>query len=127
MLPILLVFVGAGIGGVLRHFVNVLGPRVFGAGFPAGTMLVNISGSLLIGVIVGWLAFRVQSPWSPNLRLFAVTGMLGGFTTFSAFSLDFALLVERGELGAAVVYVAGSVGLSLVAVFAGLAFVRAMA
>lgn len=120
-----LVFVGAGIGGVLRHFVNMYGPRVFGTSFPFGTMCINVLGSFLIGCIAGWLAFRMAEPWSQSARLFAITGILGGFTTFSAFSLETALLAERGATGLAVLYVAGSVALSLVGVFAGLALVRA--
>ncbi|MBS7546401.1 fluoride efflux transporter CrcB [Ancylobacter oerskovii] len=123
----LLVFVGAGCGGMLRHAVNVGAPRLIGDGFPGGTMAINVVGSLLIGVIAGWLAFRAGDPWSQQMRLFAVTGILGGFTTFSAFSLDTALLVERGEPLAALAYVGGSVGLSLLAVFAGLALIRAFA
>lgn len=123
----LLVFVGAGLGGMLRHGVNVTAPRLLGAGFPGGTMAINVLGSFVIGVIAAWLAFRAEAPWSVSARLFIVTGILGGFTTFSAFSLDFALLLERGEPMAALVYVAASVGLSLLAVFAGLALVRAFA
>lgn len=127
MPSILLVFLGAGIGGVLRHGVNMLSPRLFGTGFPAGTLCINVLGSFLIGAIAGWLAFRAQAPWSLSARLFIITGILGGFTTFSAFSLEFALLVERGATGLAALYVAASVGLSLAAVFAGLMLVRAFA
>lgn len=123
----LLVFLGAGIGGMLRHGANTIAPRLFGTGFPAGTLCINVLGSFLIGLIAGWLAFRAAAPWSVSARLFLITGVLGGFTTFSAFSLEFALLVERGAEGLAAVYVAASVGLSLGAVFAGLMLVRAFA
>ena len=126
MTSTLLVFVGAGIGGVLRHGVNLVSPRWFGTGFPAGTMLINVLGSALMGVIAGWLAFKTQAGWSQHVRLFLTTGILGGFTTFSAFSLDAVLLWERGEAGLAAAYVVGSVVLSLVALFAGLALVRSL-
>lgn len=127
MNAILLVFFGAGIGGVARHLVNVGAPRIVGYGFPFGTMCINVLGSLLIGCVAGWLVFRADASWSQHARLFTVTGILGGFTTFSAFSLETALLVERGEMGLAALYVAGSVAFSLVAVFAGLALIRAVA
>ncbi len=124
MTSTLLVFLGAGLGGVLRHGVNLVSPRWFGTGFPAGTLLINVLGSALMGVIAGWLAFKTQAGWSQHARLFLTTGILGGFTTFSAFSLDAVLLWERGEAGLAAAYVVGSVVLSLVALFAGLALVR---
>ncbi|HSI39577.1 MAG TPA: fluoride efflux transporter CrcB [Xanthobacteraceae bacterium] len=127
MPPVLLVFLGAGLGGVLRHGVNMLAPRLIGTGFPAGTLFINVLGSLLIGAIAGTLAMRAGHGWSMPARLFLITGVLGGFTTFSAFSLEFALLVERGEAGLAALYVGASVGLSLIAVFAGLAAARAFA
>ena len=94
-----LVFVGGGLGSVLRHTVNVLCARGIGIGFPYGTFVVNITGSLVMGLIAGYLAFKGEAsqPW----RLFLMTGILGGYTTFSAFSLDAALLYERGELGLA--------------------------
>jgi CrcB protein len=125
MPPILLVFLGAGLGGVLRHGVNLVSPRLFGGAFPVGTLCINVLGSFLIGFFAGWLAFRMQAEWSQSARLFIITGILGGFTTFSAFSLEFALLVERGAMGLAALYVTASVGLSLAAVFAGLMLVRA--
>ena len=127
MNQILLVFAGAGIGGVLRHSINVIAPRLIGTGFPGGTLFVNVLGSFVIGLIAGWLAFKMEQPWSVAARLFVVTGILGGFTTFSSFSLDTALLVERGEIGLAALYVGGSVALSLVAVFAGLGLMRTLA
>lgn len=126
MTSTLLVFLGAGLGGVLRHGVNLVSPRWFGTGFPAGTLLINVLGSALMGMIAGWLAFKTQAGWSQHARLFLTTGILGGFTTFSAFSLDAVLLWERGEAGLAAAYVVGSVVLSLVALFAGLALVRSL-
>jgi len=126
MTSTVLVFLGAGIGGVLRHGVNVVSPRWFGLGFPTGTMLINIAGSALMGLVAGWLAFKMQADWSRHLGLFLTTGILGGFTTFSAFSLDAMLLWERGEAGLAAAYVIGSVVLSLAALCAGLALVRSL-
>ena len=120
-----LVFVGGGLGSVLRHIVNVLCARGIGLGFPYGTFVVNITGSLVMGLIAGYLAFKGEAsqPW----RLFLMTGILGGYTTFSAFSLDAALLYERGELGLAAFYVLGSVLFSILGLFAGLALVRHLA
>jgi fluoride exporter len=118
----LVVFLGAGLGGALRHAVNIAAARLLGVEFPWGTLAVNVLGSLAIGLVAGWFALRGEAsePW----RLFLATGLLGGFTTFSAFSLDVALLYERGALGAAGLYVLASVGLSIAAVFAGLALAR---
>ena len=122
----LLVFVGAGFGGLLRHGVNTGCARFCGTAFPWGTLTVNIVGSLLMGLIIGWLTFRAEAGWSQPLRLFLTTGILGGFTTFSAFSLDAVLLWERGETALAAGYAVGSVLLSIAALAAGLAVVRAL-
>jgi CrcB protein len=93
-----------------------------GAAFPWGTFIINITGSTVMGLIAGYLAYKGEAsqPW----RLFLMTGILGGYTTFSAFSLDTAVLYERGELGLALAYVLGSVVLSIAGLFAGLALVR---
>lgn len=122
----LLVFLGAGVGGCLRHGLNMAAGRALGMAFPWGTFLINITGSLVIGLIGGFLAFRSDASWSQHARLFLVTGVLGGYTTFSSFSLDAALLFERGEIFAMAAYVVGSVVLALVGVFGGLAVVRAL-
>ena len=92
----LLVFVGGGLGASLRHLINVTCARCIGTGFPWGTFIINITGSTVMGLIAGYLAFKGEAsqPW----RLFLMTGILGGYTTFSAYSLDAALLYERGEL-----------------------------
>jgi CrcB protein len=121
----LIVALGAAIGGALRHGVNVGSARVIGLDFPFGTLFVNIVGSLAMGVLAGYFAFKGDALQS--WRLFLTTGILGGFTTFSAFSLDFAVLYERGELVLALAYVLGSVGLSIAALFAGLWIVRLLA
>ena len=126
MTSTVLVFLGAGIGGVLRHGVNLVSPRWFGAGFPAGTLLINVLGSALMGLIAGWLAFKTQAGWSQHARLFLTTGILGGFTTFSAFSLDAVLLWERGEAGLAAAYIIGYVVLSLAALALGFSLVRVL-
>ena len=117
-----IVFVGAGVGGALRHAVNLLAVRWFGYGFPVGTMIVNIVGSLLMGMIAGYLATRTGIP--QGFRLFLTTGLLGGFTTFSTFSLEAVLLFERGNYTGLAVYVAGTVLLALLAFFAGLILFR---
>ena len=114
----LIVFLGAGIGGALRHGVNVWAVRMFGYGFLFGTLIVNVAGSFLMGLLAGYfLSLPVPQHW----RLFLTTGLLGGFTTFSAFSLDAALLIERHAYAAAAAYVTGSVLASLVALFMGIA------
>ena len=118
-MPFLIVFLGAGVGGALRHGVNVAAVRLFGYGFPFGTLIVNIAGSFMMGVLAGYFAFRPGIP--QELRLFLTTGILGGFTTFSAFSLDAALLVERHSYALAAGYMVGSVGISVAALFLGLA------
>jgi len=118
----LIVFLGAGIGGALRHGVNVGAARLLGYGFPYGTLIVNVVGSFLIGALAGYFAFRPGI--GQHVRLFVTTGILGGFTTFSAFSLDAALLVERHAYALAAGYVAGSVAASIVALFFGLALFR---
>lgn len=121
MIAWLAVFLGAGIGGALRHGVNLAAARM-GIAFPVGTLAVNVAGSLLMGMAAGYFLHRTGV--SQHFRLFLTTGLLGGFTTFSAFSLDAALLYERGQHGALATYVAGSVVLSIAALFAGLALVR---
>ena len=118
----LIVFIGAGIGGALRHGVNVGAAKLFGYGFPFGTLIVNVLGSFLIGMLAGYFAFRTGI--GQHLRLFLTTGVLGGFTTFSAFSLDTALLIERHNYALAAAYVMGSVAAGLVALFLGLSLFR---
>ena len=123
----LLVFLGAGIGGALRHGVNIATARLLGAGFPWGTLTVNVAGGFAMGVLAGWLALKAGEGWTQSVRLFLATGILGGFTTFSAFSLDAMLLWERGAMLLAFGYVAGSVVLSIGGLLLGLALVRSLA
>ena len=114
----LVVFLGAGLGGMLRHAVNRGALRLVGPDLPAGTFAVNLIGSLALGALAGYFALRGQS--SSNFQLFAATGILGGFTTFSAFSLEAALLWQRGQVLYCVTYALASVVLSIAGVFAGL-------
>lgn len=116
----LLVFLGAGIGGVLRHGVNAAAMRL-GSSFPWGTMSINIVGSALMGLVVGWFAARGGSM---QARLFLTTGVLGGFTTFSAFSLEAFTLFERGETAAALAYILASVVLGIAGLALGLLLMR---
>ncbi|MGE0210926.1 MAG: fluoride efflux transporter CrcB [Parvibaculaceae bacterium] len=122
---ILWIAAGGAIGAGARHLVNVGSLRLFGPDFPWGTMIVNIAGCFVMGALVALMALK----WSVSLemRAFLTTGILGGFTTFSAFSMDFANLFERRDYLAAGLYGAGSVVLSIAAVFAGLALVRNLA
>jgi CrcB protein len=126
MLAVALVFIGGGIGSAARHGVNILCARLFGLNFPWGTFAVNLIGSFVIGWLAAYFAFRAGADWTQSARLFLITGILGGFTTFSSFSLDFAMLFERGATLPAVLYVVGSVGISLVAIFLGLYAGRAL-
>ena len=118
----LIVFLGAGLGGALRHGVNVGAARLFGFEFSFGTLMVNVAGSFFMGLLAGYFAFRPGI--GQHARLFLTTGILGGFTTFSAFSLDTALLVERHSYGLAAGYAVGSVAASVSALFFGLALFR---
>lgn len=118
----LIVFIGAGIGGALRHGVNVGAARLFGLTFPYGTLIVNVFGSFVMGLFAGYFVVRPGTP--QHVRLFLTTGILGGFTTFSSFSLDTALLVERHAYWLAAAYVAGSLVAGIVALFAGMSVFR---
>jgi CrcB protein len=111
----LIVFLGAGLGGACRHGVGIATLRLFGPNFPVGTLTVNVAGSLLMGILTALLALKLQA--SQEMRLFLTTGFLGGFTTFSTFSLDAVTLFERGKVAVA----AGYVAISIVAGFGALA------
>jgi CrcB protein len=116
---------GGAIGAALRHALNVGIARIAGSDFPWHTMLINISGSFVMGVLISMMALRWNV--SNDLRAFLTTGILGGYTTFSAFSLDFAFLVERKTYFLAGAYALGSVVVSLIAIFAGMALARTLA
>jgi fluoride exporter len=118
----LVVFLGGGIGAAMRHGINIAVARMLGTAFPYGTLLINITGSFIMGLVAAYFAFKGDA--SQHWRLFLTTGILGGYTTFSAFSLDAALLYERGEVGLAALYVIASVAVSIAGLFAGLALVR---
>ena len=117
----LLVFLGGGLGALARHAVGRAGLALFGPGFPWWTLAVNVSGSATIGLLAGLFSAFETGHYS---RLFLITGVLGGFTTFSAFSLDALTLWERGEPMQAGFYVLGSVILSLIAAAVGLMLSR---
>lgn len=125
MLHLGLVALGGAFGAGCRHLANMAALRLLGPAFPFGTLIVNIGGSLLMGLLAGWLAAR-YSAGGQALRLFLATGVLGGFTTFSAFSLDAVLLWERGDVAGTLFYVLGSVALSIAALLLGLFIVRAL-
>jgi CrcB protein len=124
MVNVLLVAAGGAFGSVCRYLTALLMTRLLGPAFPWGTLAVNLLGSLAIGFLTELVATRLNA--SVEMRLLIVVGVLGGFTTFSSFSLDTVALVERGQMPAAVAYVIASVGLSLIATFAGLAIGRAV-
>jgi CrcB protein len=118
----LIVFLGGGIGSALRHGVNLAAARLLGIAFPYGTLTVNVVGSLIMGLLGGYFAFRGDA--SQHWRLFLTTGILGGFTTFSTFSLDCFLLWERHQFLSLAAYLLGSLVLSIGAVGAGVFVVR---
>ena len=118
----LIVFFGGGLGAALRHGVNIWVGRAIGTAFPYATMIENVTGSLVMGILAAYFAFKGDA--TQHWRLFMTTGILGGYTTFSAYSLDVALLYERGAVGMAALYATASVLLSIAGLFAGLALVR---
>lgn len=119
---VLAIALGGAIGAVGRHYVSVAMTVLVGHGFPWGTLVVNIVGSFLMGVLIETMALT----WSPSaeMRALLTVGVLGAFTTFSTFSLDVATLYERGTPLALAVYVAASVAISILALFAGLRLMR---
>ena len=120
----LVVFLGGGFGAALRHGINLAAVAIAGRSFPYGTMFINVSGSLVMGLIAEYFALKTHLP--RTWLLFLTTGILGGYTTFSTFSLEAALLYERGQMLATALYVVGSVVLAIAGLFAGLAIVRAV-
>src|SRR2546421_7254401 len=118
----LIVFLGGGLGAALRHGVTLASARLLGTAFPYATLFENVTGSLIMGLVAAYFAFKGDA--TQHWRLFLTTGILGGYTTFSAFSLDAALLYERGAPGLAALYILTSVVLSILGLFAGLYLVR---
>jgi len=117
-----IVFLGGGLGAALRHGVNLAAASLLGTRFPYSTLFANVTGSFVMGLLIAYFAFKDGG--GQHWKLFLTTGVLGGYTTFSAFSLETALLYERGELGLAAFYVIASVVLAIAGLFAGLFLVR---
>jgi fluoride exporter len=120
----LIVFLGGGLGAALRHGVNVVFARWFGTDFPYYTLFANVSGSLAMGLLVGYFALRGEA--SQHVRLFLTTGLLGGYTTFSAFSLETVLLWERGQPLTAAGYVVASVIAAIAGLVLGISAFRSL-
>lgn len=113
---------GGALGAVARHYVGRAALHQFGTGFPWGVLIVNVVGSFAMGILIVWLAERGLTRYAPLMTV----GFLGGFTTFSSFSLDTMLLYERGELGLAALYVVVSVAASIGALALALVFARSI-
>lgn len=123
MTNILLIAAGGALGSVSRHLAGQFFLRTIGPDWPYGTFVVNVLGGLIMGGFIGWLAQAGRAD-ANELRAFFAVGLLGGFTTFSAFSLDVVVMIERRAYGDAVFYVAASVILSVLALFVGLMMAR---
>ena len=123
MNPYLLVALGGALGSMARYGTGILVGQFWRESFPLGTMLINIFGSLAMGLFVG-LITRFTPSWQADARLFVAVGILGGFTTFSSFSLDAIAMFERGEIGPAMAYVLVSVVVGIAALYGGLVIMR---
>ena len=124
MLGYVVVFIGAGVGGAIRHAMNIWVARLMGTHFPWHTFVINITGSLVMGLVAGWFAEKGGA--TSHVRLFLATGVLGGYTTFSAYSLDAVLLWERHEHLLSALYVSGSVVCAIAGLMLGLWIMRTM-
>lgn len=124
MKSLLLAAAGGAIGAAGRYVVGVSTFRLFGPAFPWGTFIVNVTGCFAMGILIESLALKYSV--SNEVRTFLATGILGGFTTFSAFALDFAVLLERKAIGISIFYLTSSVCLSVLALFVGLVVARAL-
>ncbi len=122
---ILAVAFGGAVGSLARHFLSAAIYRQTGANFPWGILIVNVLGGIIMGLVVELGAQKFQ--YSAGLRALLTTGLLGGFTTFSTFSLDTALLIERGDWFGASAYILASVALSIFGLFAAMWLVRSFA
>ncbi|WP_333585930.1 fluoride efflux transporter CrcB [Phenylobacterium sp.] len=120
---IIFVALGGGAGAVARYLLGAASLRHLGTAWPYGTFVANVSGGLAMGLLVAWLAHRGVAD-QERMRLFLGVGLLGGFTTFSAFSLEVALMIERRELALAAAYASASVLMSVGALFAGMLLMR---
>ena len=123
MYPYLLVAIGGAIGSVLRYGTGVFVGSLWRNSFPLGTLLINIVGSLVMGLFIGLMA-RLLPTWQSDARLFFAVGVLGGFTTFSSFSLDAISMIERGDVLLATLYVVLSVAIAVPALYIGLIIMR---
>ena len=123
MNPYLLVAIGGALGSVARYGTGVLVGKAWDGTFPLGTMLINIVGSLAMGLFIGYLV-RTAPSWQADARLFVAVGIFGGFTTFSSFSLDTIAILERGEIVQAGLYVVASVAIGIAALYGGLVLMR---
>ena len=126
MNPYLLVGLGGALGSMARYGTGVLVGRLWSSSFPLATLVINIAGSLAMGLFIGYLA-RTTPAWQADGRLFVAVGVFGGFTTFSSFSLDAIALLERGEIGQMLLYVLVSVVVAIAALYAGLVVMRGQA
>ena len=125
-MPVILqVALGGAVGASLRYLSGSFAMRMFGSGFPYGTMFVNVLGSFIMGFAAFYMLERMDGSYA-RFAPFVLTGVLGGFTTFSAFSLDALYLMERSRFLAAAIYMGGSVAVSLLALFAGIAIARSL-
>ncbi|MCW2363338.1 MULTISPECIES: fluoride efflux transporter CrcB [Sphingobium] len=124
MLNTVLVMIGGAIGAALRYQLGRASLRIMGPGYPWGTLAANVLGGLAMGLVAGWLAARYQGQQGEQIRLLVAVGLLGGFTTFSAFSLETMLMIERGEALNALGYVLLSVAASIGALALGLTLMR---
>lgn len=120
----IMVALGGALGAAARHGINRFTLAHWGAAFPYGTFIVNVAGGFLMGLLAAWFVARAGA--GESWKLFLITGVLGGFTTFSAFSLEVALMWQRSDYGALLAYVCGSVLLSVLALFLGMAVGRAL-
>jgi CrcB protein len=119
-----LIFIGGGVGSALRYGASRASLELIGPNFPAGTLFVNVVGSTLMGILAAWFALRGEA--DQTARLFLTTGIIGGFTTFSTFSLDIAVLWGRGEQATTIGYVLATLVLSVAGLFAGIAATRTL-
>lgn len=124
MKHLILVATGGAIGASLRYLTGIAALRWFGANFPWGTLMVNVIGSFAMGVLAEFIVRKLGA--SNELRLLLMTGLLGGYTTFSAFSLDAILLIERGAYSAATGYILANVVGSILALLLGLMLARSL-